>query len=294
MRSMARPAAPTWKGGERRPRRAGEAPSLSGRETDILGNEDEDRIDRMSRILVCQHVAFEILGTLHPLLRSYGIRIKHVNFGRHPDAKPSLDGYRGLVVLGGPMSVDDVGRHPHLATEERLIRSAIEREIPVLGICLGAQLIAKALGAEVSRNPEKEIGWYDVSLTEAGRRDPLFAHFRETESIFHWHGDSFDLPEGAAHLASSSACPHQAFRYRDRVYALQFHLEVDERLIERWLGVPVHLAEIAELDGKVDPDAIRRETQERVGRLKQLSDRTFREFVLKLGATQQRPEHPHR
>ena len=248
----------------------------------------------MSKVLVCQHVAFEILGTLHPLLKSYGVRIKHVNFGRHPDAEPSLDGYRGLVVLGGPMNVDEQESHPHLATEVRLIRSAIERDIPVLGICLGAQLIARALGAGVRSGAEKEIGWYDVSPTEAGRRDPLFAHFDETERIFQWHGDTFDIPEGAVHLASSPACPNQAFRYGDNVYALQFHLEVDERLIRRWLSVPVHLAELAELDGKVDPDAIWSETRSQIGRLKELSERTFREFVAQLGARKRRPAHPHR
>jgi GMP synthase (glutamine-hydrolysing) len=248
----------------------------------------------MSRVLVCQHVAFEILGTLHPLLKTAGVRIKHVNFGRHPDAEPSLDGYRGLIVLGGPMNVDEVDCHPHLATEVQLIRSAIEREVPVLGVCLGAQLIARALGAEVVRNPTKEIGWYDVSLTETGRRDPLLAHFRDTESIFHWHGDTFAIPEGAVHLASSAACPNQAFRYGDDVYALQFHLEVDERLVKRWLAVPVHLAELAELDGQVDAETIWRETRARIGRLKELSDRTFREFIKRLGPTSWRPEHPHR
>jgi GMP synthase (glutamine-hydrolysing) len=246
------------------------------------------------RILVCQHVAFEILGTLNPLFKSHGFRIKYVNFGRHPDAQPNLDGYDGLVILGGPMSADAVEQYPHLLTEMRLIENAIGRRMPILGICLGAQLVAQALGAEVHRNPEKEIGWYDLSLSEVGRSDPLFSHFRERERIFQWHGDTFDIPEGALHLASSPTCTNQAFRYQDHVYALQFHLEVDEHLIERWLTVPVHRAEIASLNGKVDPDAIRRETRERIARLKQLSDRTFREFIQHFGPATRRPRHPHR
>ena len=131
----------------------------------------------MSRILVCQHVAFEILGTLNPLLRRHGVRIKYVNFGRDPEARPSLDSYEGLVVLGGPMSVNDTERHPHLATEVELIGRALERGLPLLGICLGAQLMARALGAEVRPGPEKEIGWYDVSLAPEARSDRLFAHF---------------------------------------------------------------------------------------------------------------------
>src|SRR5204863_9872367 len=116
----------------------------------------------MKKLLVLQHVAHELLGTLNPLLKRSGFRIRYVNFARHPDAQPSLDGYNWLVVLGGPMSVNDADRLPHLTTEMRLIEEALRRNIPVLGICLGAQLIAKTLGADVYPNKEKEIGWYDV------------------------------------------------------------------------------------------------------------------------------------
>lgn len=248
----------------------------------------------MPRLIVFQHVAFEILGTLNPLLKSYGFRIRYTNFGRHPDSRPSLRGYDGLVVLGGPMRVDDTDRHAHLATEMELIREAIEAELPVLGICLGAQLIARALGAEVRPNGRKEIGWYDVSLTDEGRNDPLFRHFRGSEKIFQWHEDTFGIPEGAVHLASSPACPGQAFRYRDHVYGLQFHLEVDERLIERWLTVPVHQRELESLKGEISPDAIRRETRLHIERLRDLSDRTFSEFVKLFGAVRRRARHPHR
>ncbi|MFQ5903231.1 MAG: gamma-glutamyl-gamma-aminobutyrate hydrolase family protein, partial [Candidatus Binatia bacterium] len=135
----------------------------------------------MRKLLVCQHVAFEILGTLDPLFKSCGFRIRYVNFGRHPDAQPSLEGYHGLVVLGGPMNANQVDQYPHLATEMNLIEQAIGKGIPVLGVCLGAQLIAKALGAKVTENQEKEIGWYDVSPTEEGKSDPLLAHFRDKE-----------------------------------------------------------------------------------------------------------------
>ena len=116
----------------------------------------------MKKVLVFQHVPYEILGTLDPLLRAAGYRIRYVNFGREPDAEPDIEKYQGLVVLGGPMNVDMVEKYPHLKTEVRLIKRAMELGIPILGICLGAQLIAKTLGAKVSKNPEKGIGWYDI------------------------------------------------------------------------------------------------------------------------------------
>lgn len=248
----------------------------------------------MAKILVFQHVAFEILGTLDPLLKGYGFRIRYVNFGRHPDARPRLDGYDGLVVLGGPMSVDDLDAHPHLATEVELIGEALERRMPVLGICLGAQLVARTLGAWVGRNGQKEIGWYDVEPTEHAREDPLLRHFRASERIFQWHGDAFELPEGAALLASSAACANQAFRYGDRVYGFQFHLEVDERLIERWLRTPVHREELERLRGVVDPEVIRQETHRRIASAKRLSDRVFTGWVKLFGTRRRRPLHPHR
>ncbi|HWP91851.1 MAG TPA: gamma-glutamyl-gamma-aminobutyrate hydrolase family protein [Thermodesulfobacteriota bacterium] len=233
----------------------------------------------MSKILVFQHVAYEILGTLDPLLRSSGFRIRYVNFGRHPDIAPSLDGYHGLVVLGGSMNIDQLDQYKHLATEIGLIQEAIQRDLPVLGICLGAQLVAKALGAEVRRNLEKEIGWYDVRITGEGRDDPLLGHFQDTEKIFQWHGYTFDIPEGAVRLATSETCINQAFRYGHKVYGFQFHLEVEESLIERWLKVPLHKKEIEDSQGKIDPEKIRRDTELYVDRLKLLSDRTFGRFI---------------
>lgn len=237
----------------------------------------------MRKLLVFQHVPFEILGTLNPLLKRAGFRIRYVNFGREPDATPSLDGYAGLIVLGGPMSVYDVEAHPHLVTETRLVREAIERDMPILGICLGAQLIAAALGAEVRPNPEKEIGWYDIQRTAAGCDDPLLGHFADAERLFQWHGDTFDVPAGAVHLATSPTCRDQAFRYGDNVYGFQFHLEVDEPLIDRWFRVPVHVAELAALDGAIDVAAIRAETRRRIGRSVDLSRRVFGAFIERFG-----------
>lgn len=238
----------------------------------------------MKKLLVCQHVAYEPLGTLDPLFRKSGFRIRYVNFGRQPDAQPSITGYDGLVILGGPMNVDETAQHPHLNHEVEMIRQALQRNIPILGICLGAQLIAKALGARVTKNRVKEIGWYDVALTREGKSDPVLKHFQPVEKIFQWHGDTFDIPAGAVHLVSSPLCANQAFRYGERVYALQFHLEVDERMIERWLKVPDHVRELDDPnDTTIDVGAIRRETPLCIERLKNLSDKTFGEFIKLFG-----------
>jgi GMP synthase (glutamine-hydrolysing) len=258
----------------------------------------------MRRMLVFQHVPHEILGTLDPLLRDAGFRIRYVNFGRQGDAQPQIDRYHGLVVLGGPMNCDETSRYPHLAVEMEAIRTAIERGMPVLGICLGAQLIARALGARVTKNHEKEIGWYDVTPTPAGAADPLFGHFAGTEKIFQWHGDTFEIPDGAVHLARSAGCANQAFRYGDNVYALQFHLEVDEALITRWLHTPVMAREIECLGPSFHPERIADETRRYIGRSLALGSAVFGHYIHTFHARRRRvtlssrhpalPAHPRR
>lgn len=233
----------------------------------------------MPRLLVFQHVPHEILGTLDPLLKDAGFRIRYVNFGRDPDAVPDLDGYDGLIVLGGPMNCDEVTRYRHLATEVNAIRTAVGDGKPVLGICLGAQLLARALGAPVTRNPRKEIGWYDLIPTDEGRRDPLFRHFDEVEKVFQWHGDTFAIPPGAMHLARSEACAHQAFRYGANAYGLQFHLEVDEPMIDRWLKTPDNVCELDTLKGEIDPAGIAADTPRHMPRSLDLGRILFSGFI---------------
>jgi GMP synthase (glutamine-hydrolysing) len=213
------------------------------------------------------------------MLRDAGYRIRYLNFGRQPDAVADIGRYHGLVVLGGPMNCDQTARYPHLAAETEAIRAAVERGMPVLGICLGGQLIARALGARVLRNPEKEIGWYDVTPTAAGAGDPLFRHFGGTRKIFQWHGDTFEIPPGAVHLASSAACANQAFRFGDNVYALQFHLEVDEPLISRWLHTPVMAREVECLGPGFAPQRLMAETRVHIGDSLALGRRVFAEYL---------------
>lgn len=233
----------------------------------------------MARLLVFQHVAHEILGTLDSLLRKSAFRIKYVNFGRDNYTIPRIENYDGLIVLGGPMNVDQVKDYPYLTEETKYIEKAISSDIPVLGICLGSQLVAKALGAKVKRNKVKEIGWYDVAPTIEGTKDPLISNFNGVEKIFQWHGDTFDLPKGAELLATSEFCENQAYRYGEKVYGFQFHLEVDKQMIDRWLTIPGNVEELKELKGQIDPEIIRTDTPKYIKRLKDLSDRTFGGFI---------------
>jgi GMP synthase-like glutamine amidotransferase len=204
------------------------------------------------RVLVIQHAAFEHLGTLAPVLASRALECDHLDLYRNPQAPCDLTSYAGLIVMGGPMSAND--DLPYLARELHLIGEALASDTPVLGICLGSQLLARAAGARVYRNTVKEIGWAPVYWTEAAREDLLFAGFERPETVFHWHGETFDLPAGAQWLGWSDACRHQAFRL-GRAYGLQFHLEVTPGMVSDWLSQDANHDDVAGLTATVDPAA---------------------------------------
>ena len=231
------------------------------------------------KILVFQHVPYEPLGTLDPLLKEAGFRIRYVNFGRNPHIRPKLDRYAALIVLGGPMNADQIDHYPNLLSEVEIIREALARDMSVLGICLGAQLLAKALGGRIRRNAVREVGWYDVELTPEGLVDPVLSTFASRQEVFQWHEDGIELPADAVHLARSPASSVQAFRYGEHAYGFQFHLEVDSSLIERWLTVPENQALLAQERGTIDPDAIRRQTPASIGALEALSRATFSRWI---------------
>ena len=182
----------------------------------------------MKKVLSVQNIACESLGTLEGLLKNDGFSIETVNAqaDRIPDAK----GYSAIVVLGGPMAVYD--NLSYLQREQELVRDAVKGGRPVLGICLGSQLIAQAMGGRVYKGAKKELGWQTVSLTGEGEKG-LFAGAHKEMRVFQWHGDTYDLPPGATVLAHSKLYP-QAFRIGSAI-GVQFHLEVDERLIKTWM-----------------------------------------------------------
>lgn len=244
------------------------------------------------KILVFQHVPYEPLGTLDPLLKQAGFRIRYVNFGRNPDERPTLDGYAALIILGGPMNADNIAQFPHLATELELIQEALQRDMSILGICLGAQLLAKALGGKVLPSAGREIGWYSVDVTKIGQQDPVLSTFGEQCEVFQWHDDTIELPDNVERLAKSENCPVQAFRHGEHAYGFQFHLEVDGALIERWLTIPQHQSEFEK--GDVDPEQIRSRIEASIQPLISLSNSTFGRWVERFEIRPRRRHLPSR
>jgi GMP synthase-like glutamine amidotransferase len=174
------------------------------------------------RVHYLQHVPFEALGSIRPWLEAAGHAISRSPLYASPEL-PAIGDFDALIAMGGPMSVNDEAEHPWLVGEKRLVREAVSSGKPVLGICLGAQLIASALGAMVYPNAEKEIGWFPIEGTaEAG---PGLFRFPRSMRAFHWHGETFELPPGAVRIARSAACENQAFQIGKRTIGLQFHLE---------------------------------------------------------------------
>lgn len=216
-------------------------------------------------VLVYRHVPHEGLGTLADALRRAGLAARVVDTPRLTRWPDPLR-YAGLIVMGGPMGVYESRRYPFLKKEASDLRRAIRADKPVLGVCLGAQLIAHALGARVYPNDRKEIGWFPIHRTPAGRRDPLFRSTPASPTVFQWHGDTFDLPRGARLLATAPRCRHQAFVHGSRVYGLQYHVEVDAAMVTDWLNQPGAHAELADLSVRERRDIDKR-LEERARRL---------------------------
>jgi GMP synthase-like glutamine amidotransferase len=178
-------------------------------------------MNRNMRVHVLQHVSFEGLGSIAAWLEARQAMISYTRFLGAPHL-PALDSIDMIIIMGGPMSVNDEDQFPWLVQEKQFIRDAVVHEIPILGICLGAQLIAGAMGARVYRNPVKEIGWFPIRAVPAPAGN---LRLPQECAAFHWHGETFDLPAGAVHLARSAGCENQAFQLNRDVIGLQFHLE---------------------------------------------------------------------
>lgn len=185
----------------------------------------------MLSVRVIQHVDCETLGTIADVLEGAEIPYRYIRpFAGNP-VPPDISDSAGLIVMGGPMGVYEKDSYPFLIEEMRLIEKTLHAEKPVLGICLGSQLLAATLGAPVAKGERKEIGWFPVSLSDSCSNDPLWTGIDSPFVAYHWHGDIFDLPNGAVSLASSAITKHQAFRYGRNAYGFLFHMEVTPTII---------------------------------------------------------------
>lgn len=212
----------------------------------------------MKRVLALQHIWDDPPGYLEEILRVHNIACETVDVQNTPIPDPAP--YQAIVLMGGPQHLYADDGLAYLEQEKAMLRQAVAANIPTLGICLGGQLLASALGAEVRRHHLAEIGFFEIPLTEAGCRDPLFAGLPGRQLAFHWHSDVFDLPQGAILLASNEQAPNQAFRCGPHAYGLQFHIELNDELASTWLGHPACVQEITTTLG--DETAPARLTQE--------------------------------
>jgi GMP synthase (glutamine-hydrolysing) len=203
----------------------------------------------MKRVLALQHEWDDPPGYLGEILAEYGIACDIVNVEHEPVPDPTA--YQAIIIMGGSQHLYADEHLPYLAQEKAALLLAIEAEVPTLGICLGGQLLARTLGAEVRKHHMAELGFFQIPLTEAGCQDPLFAGLPGHQLAFQWHEDVFELPAGAIHLASNENVPNQAFRYGKHVYGLQFHIELNAEIALDWLRFPESARKISKILGDV-------------------------------------------
>lgn len=227
-------------------------------------------IHQDKNILVVQNIQCEHLGTFREFFESDGYSLSIIDAQNTKKATANISDYAGIVILGGPMSVND--KYDYLKDEQNLIKIASERNIPTLGICLGSQLIAKALGGRVYHGKIKEIGWYDVEITEEGKREVFNGVSSQMIKIFQWHGDTFDLPMQSRILAKSHEYV-QAFRVKNTI-GIQFHIEVDINMINNWIRQ--YSNELK--DSKIVADSILPENQSQIENLANLCKLVYMNF----------------
>ncbi|MBE7446106.1 MAG: type 1 glutamine amidotransferase [Planctomycetia bacterium] len=200
-------------------------------------------------IIFIKHIDIEGPGTLADFLEDNKLPYTAIDLS-YGDKVPKLEkDFRAVICLGGPMNVYEEEKYRFLKEEDLLLKRIVEEEVPCLGICLGAQLIAKATGAHVTKNPEKEIGWYKIVLNDEGLKNDLFRDLPEVFKVFQWHGDTFGIPDGGKRLAFSELCQNQALQYGRNAYGIQFHVEVTKDMIAQWADA--YKGELASLKGIV-------------------------------------------
>ena len=223
------------------------------------------------RVLVLQHADPEHPGLIADVVRNTGASLETIRGDLGQSAPPSLDGYAALIIMGGPQSVYEEDKFPYLRAEKQLAREAIDNTIPLIGVCLGSQIIADVLGANVHPSGGVEIGWKNVTRSEYAAADPILSVLPETFTPLHWHGDVYDLPNGAAPIGSSDMTPVQGFTYGETTFAPLFHLEMTEQQI-------TDMATLFPDDvkrGGLSPETLLAETPARAAALKPVATEIF-------------------
>ena len=223
------------------------------------------------------HAPTETLGLIKTCLDKRGMDVAEHHLYAGCQIPPFTHEIEALIVMGGPMNVNETHLYSFLDTEVKLIKQATLAGRPVLGICLGAQLIAKALGSRVYPNSVREVGWRPIELLPVARTDRLLSEAPQTFDVLHWHGDTFDLPPGAVHLAKSHNCVHQAFRWGPLAWGLQFHLEVTPEMAEAWVQGEESVSYIR--GAGEDPQAIVEKTPIMFSTLRPLAEQIFSSFL---------------
>ncbi len=231
----------------------------------------------MKRVLALQHIWDDHPGFLGEIMQECDIVYDVINVEEEPIPDP--EEYAALISLGGAQHAYDDVTYPYFVAEKALLRHVVERDIPYLGICLGGQLLAGAMGATVALHTMTEIGFYKVQLTEEGKSDPLFQGLPGYQQVFHWHEDVFDIPDGGIKLATSENAPNQAFRVGQRAYGIQYHIELTPTMIDTWLHFPDYMKEIVKVSGQEALNEIERESITRYPIFLEHSRTVFKNFL---------------
>lgn len=230
----------------------------------------------MNPVTILRHIECEGPGYLEKTLKKYKIPTQLIAIDLGNPVPQDIKNTSGLIIMGGPMSAND--NDEWIKNEILLIRKAIDQNLPVLGHCLGGQFIARALGAKITQNPIKEIGWLPVFAAEKADNPGWVKQFKTPQMVFHWHGETFELPEGAELLLSSKDCTNQAFRYKENVYAFQCHIEMTRDMIDEWSTL--YADEISAPSDTIQPkSSMMQSTEKHITKLNQLADCVYEDWV---------------